>query len=161
MDSGNEIAVVEQEEVVSVPAVIVDEGQKAGSENLEVQDIFGQLIMQSNFAAHEAEAKLQVEEKGNSVADLQGFCAGIRQFKSKAKEAGFDIQPALFDTANRMTPWIQEIDNSESGDNDECTLDLDSLKEFSRQFDELSSGDNYSNLEKSMQDEIKSKKDYL
>lgn len=35
MDSGNEIAVVEQEEVVSVPAVIVDEGQKAGSENLK------------------------------------------------------------------------------------------------------------------------------
>lgn len=161
MDSGNEIAVVEQEEVVSVPAVIVDEGQKAGSENLEVQDIFGQLIMQSNFAAHEAEAKLQVEEKGNNVADLQGFCAGIRSFKSKVKEVGFDIQPALFDTANRMTPWIQEIDNSESGENKECDLDLDALTEFSRQLDELSYGENYSNLEKSMQEEIKKKKDYL
>lgn len=161
MDSGNEVMVVEPEEVVSVPAVITDEGQDAGSENFVIQDIFGQLIMQSNFAAHEAEAKLQVEEKGNNVADLQGFCAGIRAFKSKAKEAGFNIPPALFDTANRMTPWIQEIENSESGENAECDLALEELTEFSRQLDELSYGEKYSNLEKSMQEEIKKKKDYL
>lgn len=160
MESGNEIAVLEQEEIVSVPAVITEE-QNAESESMEMQDIFGQLIMQSNFAAHEAEAKLQVEEKGNSVADLQGFCAGIRQFKSKAKEAGFDIPPALFDTANRMTPWIQEIDNSESGDNSECDLDFNALTEFSRQLDELSYSENYSNLEKAMLEEVKNKKDYL
>lgn len=160
MESGNEITVLEQEEIVSVPAVITEE-QDVESESMEMQDIFGQLIMQSNFAAHEAEAKLQVEEKGNSVADLQGFCAGIRQFKSKAKEAGFDIPPALFDTANRMTPWIQEIENSESGENAECDLALEELTEFSRQLDELSYGENYSNLEKSMQEEIKKKKDYL
>lgn len=161
MDSGNEIAVVEQEDIVSVPAVIEDEGQEADSENLGVQDIFGQLIMQSNFAAHEAEAKLQVEEKGNSVAELQGFCAGIRQFKTKAAESGFDIPQALFDTANRMSPWIQEIDNSESDENTECYLDIDALTEFSRLLDELSSSENFSDLEKSMLDEIKKKKDYL
>lgn len=163
MESGNEIAVLAKtEDNISVPAVIeADRGERNEAGSFAEQDIFEQLIRQSNFAAHEAEAKLQVEEKGNSVADLQGFCGGIREFKRKANEAGFDIPPVLFDTANRMTPWIQVIDNSESGDNEECVLELDALKEFSRLLDELTKSEKYAVLEESMQEAIKQKKDFL
>ena len=87
-------------------------GQYADMEQLDIQSMFDQLLKQANHAAHEAEAHLQVEEKSNSVAELQGFCAGIRNFKSAANKAGFIVPPALFDTANRMEPWVQQIDNS-------------------------------------------------
>ncbi|MCR4715184.1 MAG: hypothetical protein K5751_12510 [Treponemataceae bacterium] len=133
------------------------------SVSVEIQDMFRQLVLQSNFAAHEAEAKLQVEEKGNNVADLQGFCAGIRKFKSVAKDAGFDVPPALFDTANRMTPWVQKLDGADGdGDGDtDCELSLDTLTEFSRLLDELTASNEYAKVRESMQNEIKEKKDYL
>ena len=144
-------------------AVVEKQASMADAESLAVQDIFSQLVMQSNHAAYEAEAKLQVEEKGNSVADLQGFCAGIRQFKSVAKEAGFYVPPELFDTANRMTPWIQKLDNAdgeEVGDTD-CSLSLGELKQISNLLDGLTSSDRYEALKKSMQDAVTHKKNFL
>lgn len=164
MESGKEIAALEQDDVVSVPAVI-----KAGGEDestagtIGMQDIFKNLVLQSNFAAHEAEAKLQVEEKGNNVAELQGFCAGIKNFKSVAKDAGFDVPPNLFDTANRMTPWVQKLDNEdgeEEGDMD-CSLSLAELKDFSRLLDELTDSESYTAVKESMQNKVKAKKDFL
>ena len=88
---------------VSEPAT----GQYADMEQLDIQSMFDQLLKQANHAAHEAETHLQVEEKSNSVAELQVFCAGIRNFKSAANKAGFIVLPALFDTANRMEPWVR------------------------------------------------------
>ena len=161
VDENNELAVVGTD----VPAVIDAEeyGGESGAASISTDDIFSNLIMQSNHAAHEAEAKLQVEEKGNNVADLQGFCAGIRRFKSVAKDAGFDVPPRLFDTANRMTPWVQELDGADGdGDGDmDCKLSLDELSEFSRLLDELCARDEYAKLREYMQDEIKAKKDFL
>lgn len=123
--------------------------------------MFDQLLKQANHAAHEAEAHLQVEEKSNSVAELQGFCAGIRNFKSAANKAGFIVPPTLFDTANRMEPWVQQIDNSEDGVDTECNLALDVLNEFSRILDSLTASDSYTALEETIQSEIKAKKDFL
>lgn len=163
-------AVIEEEETtlpaaVTLPAVIEpDEEQSAtGAGNMEIQDIFRNLILQSNFAAHEAEAKLQVEEKGNSVAELQGFCAGIKNFKSIANKAGFDIPPTLFDTANRMTPWVQQLDGADGdGDGDtDCNLSLEELRQFSVLLDGLVESENYAAVRESMQNEIKAKKDFL
>lgn len=136
-------------------------GQYADMEQLDIQSMFDQLLKQANHAAHEAEAHLQVEEKSNSVAELQGFCAGIRNFKSAANKAGFIVPPALFDTANRMEPWVQQIDNSEDGVDTECNLALDVLNEFSRILDSLIASDSYTALEETMQSEIKAKKDFL
>ena len=144
-------------------AVVEKRDPMAAAESPEVQNIFGQLLMQSNHAAHEAEAKLQVEEKGNSVADLQGFCAGIRQFKSVAKDAGFNVPPALFETENRMTPWVQRLDNEdgeEMGDTN-CSLSLGELKQFSDLLDALTSSDKYEALKKSMQEAVTHKKNFL
>ena len=137
---------------------VIEEGA-----SVKIGDLFEQLIMQSNHAAHEAEAKLQVEEKGNSVADLQGFCAGIRAFKHCASEAGFTIQPSLFDTANRMTPWVQAISDGDGGESDDtdCSLELDALRAFSATLDELTRSEEYEELDKAMQEEIRKKKDYL
>lgn len=165
MENGNELAVnALVEDGALVPAAIETEsGQNSGTGNIGEADIFAQLVLQSNFAAHEAEAKLQIEEKGNSVADLQGFCAGIRTFKSVANSAGFNVPPAMFDTSNRMTPWIRRLDSEdgeEDGDTD-CSLSLKELKEFSLLLDELTSSDRYEDLKESMQSEIKSKKDFL
>ena len=147
----------------SVPAVTVLDERESGAKSIGMQDVFRSLVMQSNFAAHDAEAKLQVEEKGNSVAELQGFCAGIRNFKSVAKEAGFDVSPELFDTANRMTPWVQKLDNEDGedeGDTD-CSLSLSELKSFSAFLDELTESECYAQVKESMQSEVKAKKDYL
>lgn len=136
-------------------------GQYADMEQLDIQSMFDQLLKQANHAAHEAEAHLQVEEKSNSVAELQGFCAGIRNFKSAANKAGFIVPPALFDTANRMEPWVQQIDNSEDGVDTECNLALDVLNEFSRILDSLTASDSYTSLEEAIQSAIKAKKDFL
>lgn len=142
----------------SIPAVtVLDEGE-SGAESIGMQDVFRSLVMQSNFAAHDAEAKLQVEEKGNSVAELQGFCAGIRNFKSVAKEAGFDVSPELFDTANRMTPWVQKLDNE--GDTD-SSPSLSELKSISAVLDGLIESECYAQVKESMQSEVNAKKDYL
>lgn len=161
VDESKELAVAGAD----VPAVIGAEeyGEESCASGVSTADIFSNLIMQSNHAAHEAEAKLQVEEKGNGVADLQGFCAGIRKFKSVAKDAGFDVPPRLFDTANRMTPWVQELDGADGdGDGDtDCNLSLDELSEFSRLLDGLCASDEYTRLRESMQNEIKAKKDFL
>lgn len=165
-------AVIEEEETtlpaaVTLPAVAepAEEygGNETGAGNMEIQDIFRNLILQSNFAAHEAEAKLQVEEKGNSVAELQGFCAGIKNFKSIANKAGFDIPPTLFDTANRMTPWVQQLDGADGdGDGDtDCNLSLEELRQFSVLLDGLVESENYAAVRESMQNEIKAKKDFL
>lgn len=154
-----------ESEVIEVPAVAgVDEGQKCDTGNpTGVQDIFQNLVLQSNFAAHDAESKLQVEEKGNSVAELQGFCAGIREFKSVSKKAGFDVPPSLFDTSNRMTPWVQQLDGAD-GDGDgatDCNLSLEELRQFSVLLDGLVESENYAAVRESMQNEIKAKKDFL
>ena len=139
---------------VSEPAT----GQYADMEQLDIQSMFDQLLKQANHAAHEAETHLQVEEKSNSVAELQGFCAGIRNFKSAANKAGFIVPPTLFDTANRMEPWVQQIDNSEDGVDTECNLALDVLNEFSRILDSLTASDSYTALEETIQSEIKAKR---
>ena len=134
-----------------VPAVIEagEYGEESGAPGVSTADIFSNLIMQSNHAAHEAEAKLQVEEKGNGVADLQGFCVGIRKFKSVAKDAGFDVPPRLFDTANRMTPWVQELDGADGDGDTDCKLSLDELTEFSTLLDGLCASDEYTRLRES------------
>ena len=154
-----------ESEVIEVPAVAgVDEGQKCDTGNpTGVQDLFKQLVLQSNFAAHDAESKLQVEEKGNSVAELQGFCAGIREFKSVSKKAGFDVPPSLFDTANRMTPWIQKIEDADGNDDGDtiCDLSLDELRLFSSLLEELTASDMFLAAKDSMLNKISEKKDFL
>lgn len=154
-----------ESEVIEVPAVAgVDEGQKCDTGNpTGVQDLFKQLVLQSNFAAHDAESKLQVEEKGNSVAELQGFCAGIREFKSVSKKAGFDVPPSLFDTANRMTPWIQKIKDADGNDDGDtiCDLSLDELRLFSSLLEELTASDMFLAAKDSMLNKISEKKDFL
>lgn len=154
-----------ESEVIEVPAVAgVDEGQKCDTGNpTGVQDLFKQLVLQSNFAAHVAESKLQVEEKGNSVAELQGFCAGIREFKSVSKKAGFDVPPSLFDTANRMTPWIQKIEDADGNDDGDtiCDLSLDELRLFSSLLEELTASDMFLAAKDSMLNKISEKKDFL
>ena len=142
---------------VSEPTV----GQYADMEQLDMQSMFDQLLKQANHAAHEAEAHLQVEEKSNSVAELQGFCAGIRNFKSAANKAGFVVPPALFDTANRMEPWIRQLDSEEDTGDMECPLGLDELTGFSRILDLLTTSDSYTELEEIRQSSIKAKKDFL
>lgn len=148
-----------------VPAMVeTDESGQGGAEKIpETDDIFTQLILQANHEAHRVEAVLQVEDKGNNIANLQGFCAGIRDFKSVANDAGFNIIPALFDTANRMTPWIVVIDNGdeeEDGDH-ECELDLNTLTTFSIMLDELTHSPEYITLRDKMTERIKAKKDFL
>ena len=148
----------------TVPAVSEPTAEKqTETELLDIQSMFDQLLKQSNHAAHEAEARLQVEEKSNSVAELQGFCAGIRNFKSAVNKAGFIVSPALFDTANRMKPWIEQIADKESEDDidTECNLALDVLTEFSRVLDLLTASDSYTALEEIIQNEIKAQKDFL
>ena len=145
-----------------VPAMVeTDESGQGGAEKIpETDDIFTQLILQANHEAHRVEAVLQVEDKGNNIANLQGFCAGIRDFKSVANDAGFNIIPALFDTANRMTPWIVVIDNGdeeEDGDH-ECELNLNTLTTFSIMLDELTHSPEYITLRDKMTERIKAKK---
>lgn len=144
--------------VISVaPAV----SEQTDTDMLDIQSMFNQLLQQVNHAAHEAEAHLQVEEKSNSVAELQGFCAGIRNFKSAANKAGFVVSPALFDTANRIEPWIRRVDSEEDTGDMECTLELDVLTEFSRILDVLTTSDSYTALEEITQSSIRAKKDFL
>lgn len=59
-----------------VPAMVeTDESGQGGAEKIpETDDIFTQLILQANHEAHRVEAVLQVEDKGNNIANLQGFC---------------------------------------------------------------------------------------
>lgn len=129
------------------------------------QDILESLVLQSNHVAHEAEAKLQVEEKGNSVAWLQGFCAGIRAYKVAANDTGFDLPPKLSDTANRMTPWVQGSESA-SGDEDDdgdtfCDIGLDELRIYDYQIEALLRDSRYVDLLEAMQKSIAGKKEYL
>ncbi len=152
----------------AVPAVDETKEQLGGSTCTPwAKDIFEQLLMQSNHAAYEAEERLLVEEKGNAVAFLQGFCAGIRDFKSVSNDAGLAVPPRLFDAANRQTPWIRTTDNGSDNpsrgiDGDEvCPLGLDELRVYSAQLDELTGTAHYAMLEESIQKEINIKKNYL
>lgn len=149
--------------VISVAPAVSEQGtgDQSDTDMLDIQSMFNQLLQQANHAAHEAEAHLQVEEKSNSVAELQGFCAGIRNFKSAANKAGFVVPPALFDTANRMEPWIRRLDSEEDDGDMECPLEMDVLTEFSRILDVLTTSDSYTELEEITQSSIKAKKDFL
>ncbi|MGP1444326.1 hypothetical protein [Treponema sp.] len=149
--------------VISVAPAVSEQGtgEHSDTDMLDMQSMFNQLLQQANHAAHEAEAHLQVEEKSNSVAELQGFCAGIRNFKSTANKAGFVVPPALFDTANRMEPWIRRLDSEEDDGDMECTLELDVLIEFSRTLDLLTTSDSYTELEEIIKSSIRAKKDFL
>ena len=149
--------------VISVAPAVSEQGtgDQSDTDMLDIQSMFNQLLQQANHAAHEAEAHLQVEEKSNSVAELQGFCAGIRNFKSAANKAGFVVPPVLFDTANRMEPWIRRLDSEEDDGDMECPLEMDVLTEFSRILDVLTTSDSYTELEEITQSSIKAKKDFL
>lgn len=149
--------------VMSVAQAVGEQGtgDHSDADMLDIQSMFNQLLQQANHAAHEAEVHLQVEEKSNSVAELQGFCAGIRNFKSAANKAGFVVPPALFDTANRMEPWVRRVDSEEDDGDMECTLEPDALTEFSRILDVLTTSDSYIALEEAIQSAIKAKKDFL
>lgn len=153
---------LQTDEKIEVPAINEADAEKCDDNtgySISNEDLFKNLLLQANHAAHEAETKLQVEESGNKIADLQGFCAGIRNFKSVAKSAGFDIPPTIFDTANRMTPWVQVAENQD-GDTT-CDLALSLLRIFLTQLDLLAKTKEYEALGAGIQAETNSKKNWL
>ena len=71
-----------------------------------VPEILLTLVQQLNYTAREAEIALQSEENGNKIAKLQGFLAGVLEYKEVMDQSGYALDRKYFGTQECKTPYI-------------------------------------------------------
>ena len=63
------------------------------------------LVQQLNYTAREAEIALQSEENGNKIAKLQGFLAGVLEYKEAMAQSGYALDEKYFSTQECKMPY--------------------------------------------------------
>lgn len=107
------------------------------------------LMCQMAYLVRQNEAKLQVEEQGATIANLQGYLASYRRYGSLIMAAGFD-----FDYRQKHDiecPWVIDDDKPDYHD-----LETIHMLNAELQRDEI-----YQSLKGSIETEVNSKKDFL
>lgn len=78
------------------------------------------LIKQMNEQAYENEAALAVEESAAKIANLQGYLAGVRKYKSMLQDAGYELDVKYLGTTERSLFYFDEEKS--------CNLDIADLR---------------------------------
>ena len=118
------------------------------SENTLLSKLFCQLEGTTELA----EAKLQSEENGSKIANLQGYCKGKNTYAVLLKEIGFNID-LNFD----KTCFISVDEAGVSC----CSLSFSELSKINSEIDELEEDDDYKNLLKMIEEKVNERKNKL
>ena len=87
------------------------------------------LVQQLNYTAREAEIALQSEENGSKIAKLQGFLAGVLEYKEVLAQSGYAIDEKYFGTQECKLPYKHNDFTDSLGELREIVSDIDDLTE--------------------------------
>ena len=114
---------------------------------------FIQLIKQMNEQAYENEAALAIEESGAKIANLQGYLAGVRNYKSVLVANGYALDIKYMDTTERSLFYY---------DSDKiCNLKLSELRDAISDIKEVTDTASWEEFKTSWQESVDAMKDEL
>lgn len=114
---------------------------------------FIQLIKQMNEQAYENEGALAIEESATKIANLQGYLAGVRKYKSILKDAGYELDIKYMNTTERSFFYYD--------DDKTCNLELSELRDAISDIAEVTNTASWEEFKKSWQEEVDAMKDEL
>lgn len=114
---------------------------------------FIQLIKQMNEQAYENEAALAVEESAVKIANLQGYLAGVRKYKSMLQDAGYELDIKYMDTTERSLFYYD--------DDKTCNLKLSELRDAISDIEEVTDTASWEEFKTSWQEVVDAMKDDL
>lgn len=114
---------------------------------------FIQLIKQMNEQAYENEAALAVEESAVKIANLQGYLAGVRKYKSMLQDAGYELDIKYMDTTERSLFYYD--------DDKTCNLNIHELRVAISDIEEVTDTASWEEFKKSWQEVVDAMKDEL
>lgn len=114
---------------------------------------FIQLIKQMNEQAYENEAALAVEESGAKIANLQGYLAGVRNYKSVLVANGYALDIKYMDTTERSL-FYYDSDKT-------CNLKLSELRDAISDIEEVTDTTSWEEFKTSWQESVDAMKDEL
>lgn len=114
---------------------------------------FIQLIKQMNEQAYENEAALAVEESAVKIANLQGYLAGVRKYKSMLQDAGYELDIKYMDTTERGL-FYYDSDKT-------CNLELSELRYAISDIEEVTDTASWEEFKTSWQEAVDAMKDKL
>src|SRR5574344_868751 len=118
------------------------------SENALLSKLFCQLVGTTELA----EARLQSEENGSKIANLQGFCKGQNIYAMLLKGTGFNM-----DLSFDKTCFISVDKNGAEC----CNLSFSELSKINSEIEELEDDDDYKNLLKAIEEKVNERKNKL
>lgn len=118
------------------------------SENTLLSKLFCQLV----GTTEQAEAKLQSEENGSKIANLQGYCNGKRTFALLLRDTGFNIDLS-YDRA-----CFIGVDETGA---ECCDLSFSELETINSEIEELEDDNDYKNLLKLIEEKVNERKNKL
>lgn len=118
------------------------------SENTLLSKLFCQLVETTEFA----EARLQSEENGSKIANLQGYCKGKNVYVMLLKEIGFNI-----DLSYDRACFISVDENGAKC----CDLSFSELETINSEIEELEDDNDYKNLLKMIEEKVNERKNKL
>lgn len=121
-------------------------------EKVPAPQAFLQLVKQLNETAFEKEAVLQCEESGAKVANLQGFLAGVRNYKKVMRDNGYEFDIKYDGTQERACGYF---------DDGGCVLDLHELRVAISDITEFTDTKNFEQFKEKWQQAVDIKKDWL
>lgn len=140
----------QQQETESTEVMLATEqGEQQAEQQLTTPQIVTDLMAQMRWKVNTAEAKLQSEESGTVIANLQGYCAGHRTFMKCIRETGW----ADFRYNDEA---IEPYENDGS-----CILEYDAIVPVHNALDDLTKSDAWKNLHTFMEQEVTEKKNEL
>lgn len=110
------------------------------------------MVQQLNYTAHDKEAVLQCEESGSKVANLQGFLAGVREYKTNLRNNGWEFDYKYDGTEERKLPCF---------DDEGCNLDIEELRGMVSDIDFMTDTADWKSFKDLWQGAVERKKDWL
>lgn len=121
-------------------------------EKVPTPQAFLTLVKQLNAIAYEKEAILQREESGAKVANLQGFLAGVRNYKKVMHDNGYEFDIKYEGTTERGVSFF---------DNDGCVLELSELRIIKNDIEAFTETRTFERFKEKWQAAVETKKDWL
>ena len=128
------------------------ENEEVEIEKVPTPAAFLTLVKQINAIAYEKEAVLQCEESGAKVANLQGFLAGVRNYKKVMHDNGYEFDIKYEGTTERGVSFF---------DDDGCVLELAELRVIKSDIDEFTETQTFAHFKDKWQQAVDTKKDWL
>ena len=128
------------------------ENEEVEIEKVPTPQAFLLLVKQLNSVAYEKEAVLQCEESGTKIANLQGFLAGVRNYKKVMRDNGYEFDIKYDGTTERACQYF---------DDDGCVLELNELRVTLSDITEFTETRTYEKFKEKWQASVDTKKDWL